>query len=75
MQIKHIKIADYSKEFIKKAIASYVNNVEQNRKRVAKYYSTKNGREKNQMRAKIYYWRVKKNNAYHPEYNPNGIKN
>jgi hypothetical protein len=75
MQSKYIKITDYSQEFIKKAIASYINHAELNRKRVAKYYATKHGKEANQMRAKIYYYKVKKKNAYHPEYNPEGIKN
>ena len=74
MQLKHVKITDYSQDFIKKAIVAYLNRTEQNRKRVAKYYATSNGRERNQMRAKIYYWKVKKNNAYHPEYNPEGRK-
>ena len=74
MQLKHIKITDYSQEIIKKAIVAYMNHTEQNRKRVAKYYGTKSGKEKNQKRAKIYYWKVKKNNAYHELYNPEGIK-
>lgn len=72
--MKHIKITDYSQEFIKKAILAYMNRTEQNRKRSQKYYSTKKGKAKNQLRAKIYYYKVKKNNAYHPEYNPEGIK-
>ena len=74
MQSKYIKITDYSQEFIKKAIASYINHAELHRKRVAKYYATKHGKEANRMRAKIYYYKVKKNNAYHEIYNPEGIK-
>jgi hypothetical protein len=74
MQLKHVKITDYSQDFIKKAIVAYMNRTEQNRKRVAKYYATNNGRERNQLRAKIYYWKVKKNNAYHEKWNPEGRK-
>ena len=74
MEMKHIKINDFSTEFIKKAIMCYMNRTELNRKRVAKYYATKHGKEANQMRAKIYYYKVKKNNAYHEIYNPEGTK-
>ncbi len=74
MEMKNINIDDFSTKFIKKAIMCYMNRTELNRKRVARYYATKKGKEANQLRAKIYYYKVKKNNAYHPEYNPEGIK-
>ncbi len=74
MDFKNIKITDYSNEFIKRAISLYIHRKERDRKRSQKYYSTKEGKEKNQLRAKIYYYKVKKNNAYHEKYNPQGIK-
>ena len=73
MNIKHIKISNYSPEFIRKAIFSYMNGAEMNRKRVQKYYATEEGKKKNQFRAKCYYWKKKKK-KYHPEYNPTGPK-
>ena len=71
IQKKHIKIADYSQEFIKQAIASYINSQENNRSRGKKYYSIEENKKKSQFRAKVYYW-TKKKKAYHPEYNPTG---
>jgi len=73
LTIKNVKVADYSQSFLKKAITYYVNNLEKNRTRVGKYYSTEEGKEKTKMRAKIYYW-TKKKQKYHPIYNPNGSK-
>lgn len=72
--IKRIKITDYSDEFIKNAIISYITYTEQNRERQRRYQSTEYGRERSLIRAKKYYYKVKKNNQYHPEYNPEGIK-
>jgi hypothetical protein len=74
MDFKNIKVADYSNEFIKRAIHLYIHRKERDRKRSQKYYATNEGKAKNQLRAKVYYYKVKKNNAYHEKYNPEGIK-
>ena len=70
---KRFKITDYSDEFIKNAIISYITYTEQNRERQRRYQA-KHGKERGLIRAKKYYYKVKKNNQYHPEYNPEGIK-
>lgn len=72
MEFKNIKVADYSNEFIKRAISLYIHRKERDRKRSQKYYSTNHGKAKNQLRAKVYYYQVKKNNAFHEIYNPEG---
>tara|TARA_R110002020_G_scaffold301351_3_gene516801 strand:- start:2208 stop:2435 length:228 start_codon:yes stop_codon:yes gene_type:complete len=74
LQAKHIKLSDYSDELIRNAVVNYLNGRESNRKYASKYYATDIGRKKAQHRAKVYYWKTKKNNKYHEIYNPNGIK-
>jgi len=74
MEFKNIQVNDYSNEFIKRAIFLYIHRKERDRKRSQKYYATESGKAKNQLKAKIYYYKVKKNNAYHEIYNPEGLK-
>ncbi len=39
-----------------------------------KYFKTPGGSEANRKAQRKYYYKTKKNNLYHPEYNPTGIK-
>ena len=71
---KDIDISNYTDDFIRKAIFDQIKRRKAGCKAVLKYLKTEKGRAKSNHYSKCYYWRVKKNNAYHPEYNPNGIK-
>jgi len=71
---KDIDISNYTDDFIRKAIFYQMTNKESHRKAMRKYFSKPDKRAKGNFRAKCYYWRVKKNNTFHAEYNPNGIK-
>ena len=74
LTVNSINVSDYTPDLIKKAIAFYYNNREASKTRYTKYYSTDAGRERALHRAKVYYWKVKKNNKYHKIYNPEGEK-
>ena len=39
-----------------------------------KYFKTASGSEANRKAQRKYYYKTKKNNLYHPEFNPTGIK-
>lgn len=73
LQAKNIKVGEYSQRLIRRAIVYYINSRESNRNSASKYYASEEGRKKAQHRAKVYYWKIKKN-KYHELYNPNGQK-
>ena len=73
LHLKNIKVTNYSQDFLKKAIQHYINYRQMNRNSASKYYATETGREKALHRAKVYYWKIKKN-AYHKIYNPQAPK-